>query len=1628
MEAAIISTIKDFWIKPEALNFGLNHFGDPNLIETSVLGGSIIMAYKQDVIDYDASHNYRKWNLNLSRTYLEKSDRCYVYARLETNGSNALVVFSYDKKDILGRVVNVDNSITGDADPNYFYILLGVLSPGVKTDGTSANRKWEEGLYTGTLATDQYIKENSEGDWNKMFQLNSVTGFIDVLKSISSATINALTVATKFIFKGKEITGIAGKGASSSSDSELTTAAYVAEQHLSKIKEDTAKEKITFAKGVRIDGQDLTGVVTGHEVATQEAELSDTDIPTGGAVVEHGNKSYLSKVNADAAKGKITFNQGADFVESGKTFNELTEGGRIDKEGNAWFENVSIRKSLTVPEIIYNRATVFKGISYHTFGGGIIESVDTTKEEFQLKLEDGEAPGVKKGDLCVGYWHFFGEPVGGKLNNDKDTDDHKGNFTIKGFATIFFRVESVTNAGVVTYSLREGYTIPPQANLHFAAYANDISEGSDYDETRHACKITTIDYELRLQNLYSWEYTSANIYRIEGKLDGFSMSAVENGISYEKSFSGHGVVFGNAYMYGTLNQFTREAWRMELSYDNDNFLSSTSNKYLRVKVYRNDVEVGYAIGSTDDNVKAGKIVKIPQWKGGTQTEYKDFSSDGRGGYHASLYDGYLGEDDSATFTVKVVVCSTGYADGKLKEIELTETVTFRRVNLRGIEKVEEYYAVNNSDTTAPTGWTKQETGKSMPKATKDNPYLWNKEKTIYTDDTSEETEPMIIATYVEGRGISEITEYYLVSARESGVTNADNYTNENGQKWSTTVQKVTKERPNLWNYEKITYTDNTSEKTTPAIVGTSIQGDKGDKGDNGVDAVQPNLLDGTSVDGTVENNVWRINIHENDSNPYRSSEHIYGTGYMMRLSSLAAGKQVRLTWDIEGNAPLKVSDKTGYVFIRTTVRMRWTNGIVQPTEHFKRVFGYVVVTINGTTYTTGTIDTGCVYAANNPVTEMYPVFKFSTSTSAPSGTSDFTETATASASGQYLYVAFRWKKQNGTHSTSGALKLTGYTSTSGDVVNRNNCTSYHTIAYDNSADHKPAVGTHNTDKNIWISTQKYDTNGPLDKSMNKVFDVPSNAEEVELEACVQNLYSNSTCYVNVKNLKAEYVREGVSTNTAYIPSENDKARFVKVNLLDGTKTGEGWTKTSSSGFSGNENTAITYSERDFAAKSTQLGNGSNTLSMVSPKVTLPSTDQPYMLSFEAKGANLYGAKVSVDSALFDLTESISVSGEWRRYTILLRKAKGETTIKFQSLLSVASGTTSELHVRDVKLEEGYFATAWTISEGDKKGLPGFTYRPCGTWDDKTIYTSTDEVKDCVWYQASGAVEGNWYVCIKTTTAGIAPTNTTYWQASNQMDFLSVEALFAGDVFANAIKSDKGYFDGLVANDVKVSGEINAKSGVFENVVVNGAYNKLVQNVTAENWKNFFFENMVTVKNANNNTFTARGTYLKSWGDVINIKHYPDSENYNIVLPSLCVYTYNGAPYYYPIIGKVKTSEGNVNMTEDDVRSLIDRVMIINNDTNKTLRITAALYKPMNIDVDTHTKVLNPYDDMVVSGSGSEWLDGYFQSNNLQSFTLEQNDCLYLTSKVVAQSVNITYWVAIGWTGVVLNRTSVKAIG
>lgn len=340
---AVISSTKDFWMHPNGLTFDINYFGNPQLIQTSLLAGAVILAYRKDIIGYNAAHNFREWKLQAFPTQLSDTCAYYVHVELSRTGNTAMVIYSPVIRDMQGRTLLSGDRVSGTYDDNVsadsWFIYIGTLSASVDSDGNTVERTWTDGVYTGTLATDQYRMEEASGDWVNMFSLNGVTGFIDVLKTISKATINALTVAKEFIFGGKTLTGVAGASdtldQSKVNDATLPTTGYTKKYVGDEIE---ALDDHFLIKDDPDNNQSVAGPVTFEQDVTVQGNQS-----IGGNQTIEGEQEVVGLQTLHDGFKTANFNNAAGQINGA----QLTRGGFFSVAGLE-------AMSLTVKELIYN--------------------------------------------------------------------------------------------------------------------------------------------------------------------------------------------------------------------------------------------------------------------------------------------------------------------------------------------------------------------------------------------------------------------------------------------------------------------------------------------------------------------------------------------------------------------------------------------------------------------------------------------------------------------------------------------------------------------------------------------------------------------------------------------------------------------------------------------------------------------------------------------------------------------------------------------------------------------------------------------------------------------------------------------------------------------------------------------------------------------------------------------------------------------------------------------------------------------------------------------------------------------------------------------------------------------------
>lgn len=264
----------EYWMSPDALTIELNALDNPQYLQVSLLAGSVIMAYRQGVIDYDASLNYRKWTLQAYNNFFDRTDRAYVYAQLEKEGNTALIIYSYD-------ILELTETVTSDTEGSreVYNVYLGTISSSVNSNGESIPRIWETTFETGSLNTDKNLNEGPLGEWAKMFRLNKVTDMIEVLKDITSAVIHKLYIGARKIMINDVQTSSESDMRLPASDSVLPTTKFLKDS--------------TEAKFHRKDQTDRNPYLQIFEKGIQVGDYTTGVLGTGGAVqVDENGNSY----------------------------------------------------------------------------------------------------------------------------------------------------------------------------------------------------------------------------------------------------------------------------------------------------------------------------------------------------------------------------------------------------------------------------------------------------------------------------------------------------------------------------------------------------------------------------------------------------------------------------------------------------------------------------------------------------------------------------------------------------------------------------------------------------------------------------------------------------------------------------------------------------------------------------------------------------------------------------------------------------------------------------------------------------------------------------------------------------------------------------------------------------------------------------------------------------------------------------------------------------------------------------------------------------------------------------------------------------------------------------------------
>lgn len=332
---------------------------------------------------------------------------------------------------------------------------------------------------------------------------------------------------------------------------------------------------------------------------------SDTNVHSA----KRSDQRFLRKDADDTAKGTVSFDK-QSIHKNGAQFGGMYIpglegiGGRIDGNAHGELDSLSLRSWIEVPELRYNRVSVYIGIRWDTFGGGIIEEITPDSTGLatgtgKLKLDEGEIGAIAVGDLCMGIWH---DTSG---NATENTDDNIGNFTFAGFKTVYFQITAVYGSHNENFSytlrslLQGGNGVHPFVGMHFAGRGNTV------DSERRAFTYTTMEYSVSLTCVSTWEFQPSNYYEIHGHIEGFSMPAIDSqGNPYTKHFHGYGQVFGNAYIFGQIDQFERISYRCYVDQSLGGTLAPSETEDVTVYVlngYGEDVTERFTLISVTRN-------------------------------------------------------------------------------------------------------------------------------------------------------------------------------------------------------------------------------------------------------------------------------------------------------------------------------------------------------------------------------------------------------------------------------------------------------------------------------------------------------------------------------------------------------------------------------------------------------------------------------------------------------------------------------------------------------------------------------------------------------------------------------------------------------------------------------------------------------------------------------------------------------------------------------------------------------------------------------------------------------------------------------------------------------------------
>lgn len=230
-------------------------------------------------------------------------------------------------------------------------------------------------------------------------------------------------------------------------------------------------------------------------------DLTASDVDAGSVRADTGNIASLTSENIETAilrvldkivakdqtlSGKIS---SADFLSG-----LLGYGWLIDSAGRAEMHSLTLRESLDVPELRYNRVQVIGSEMWVTEGGAISDVQSSGSQcVVTLKLEEGDPNPFRPADILKGIYH-----------------------TGAGFQTVMLRVDAVSDDGAMTVTPKDPQLLP-QKFMDIARIGNF----TDKERQRSILISSKEGRILILADVDGWDVQPRMVKMIFGDTSGF---------------------------------------------------------------------------------------------------------------------------------------------------------------------------------------------------------------------------------------------------------------------------------------------------------------------------------------------------------------------------------------------------------------------------------------------------------------------------------------------------------------------------------------------------------------------------------------------------------------------------------------------------------------------------------------------------------------------------------------------------------------------------------------------------------------------------------------------------------------------------------------------------------------------------------------------------------------------------------------------------------------------------------------------------------------------------------------------------------------------------------------------------